>query len=225
MKRWNKIFVLAGVIAACLVASDSMAQNGGGGGGGNGGGGFGGGGGGGGGNGGGGGRRNRGGGGNFDPAQFRQMQLDNDKTALEVTDDSEWNVLSAAIGKVMDAQQTVASSTIRGGRGGRNRNQNGGGGAGGAGGGQAGGGANGGGGGGNQGGGRGGFGGNQAPEIQALQDAVDNKAPADEIKQKLAKVRDVQKANEAKLEAAQADLLKLLTPRQEATAVLLGLLK
>ena len=50
-------------------------------------------------------------------------------------------------------------------------------------------------------------------------------APADEIKSKLAKVREVQKANEAKLEAAQADLLKLLTPRQEASAVLLGILK
>ena len=224
MKRWNKIFVLTGVVAACLIASDSMAQNGGGGGGG-GGGGFGGGGGGGQG-GGGGGRRNRG---NFDPAQFRQMQLDNAKEALEVTDDAEWNVLSAAIGKVYDAQQDVRSSAINGFRGMRNRGQNGGGGGGGFGGGGGNGGATnagGGGQGGGQGGGRrGGFGGTPAPEIQALQDAIDNKASADEIKSKLAKVREVQKANEAKLEAAQADLLKLLTPRQEASAVLLGILK
>jgi hypothetical protein len=213
MNRWNKIFALAGVVVACLIANDSMAQNGGGGnGGGNGGGG------------GGGGRRNRG---NFDPAQFRQMQLDNAKEALEVTDDAEWNVLSAAIGKVYDAQQDVRSSNINGFRGMRNRGQNGGGAGGGFGGGGNGGATNagGGGGGGQAGGRRGGFGGTPAPEIQALQDAIDNKASADEIKSKLAKVREVQKANEAKLEAAQADLLKLLTPRQEASAVLLGILK
>ncbi len=148
------------------------------------------------------------------------MQLDNAKTALEVTDDAEWNVLSAAIGKVLDAQTDVRSSAIIGFRGGSNRGgQNGGGG-----------GQNGGGnaqaaGGGQQGGRRGGFGPPASPEIQALQDAVDNKAPADEIKQKLAAVRAVQKANDAKLAAAQADLLKLLTPRQEAAAVLQGLLR
>src|ERR1700722_4051930 len=124
MKRWNKIFALAGVVAACLIASDAMAQNGGGGGGGNGGGN------GGGGCGGGGGRRNRG---NFDPAQFRQMQLDNAKEALEVTDDAEWNVLSAAITKVYDAQTDVRSSAINGFRGMRNRGQNGGGNGGGGG--------------------------------------------------------------------------------------------
>jgi hypothetical protein len=213
MKRWNKIFALAGVVAACLIASDSMAQNGGGGGGGGNGGG-------------GGGRRNRG---NFDPAQMRQMQLDNAKEALEVTDDAEWNVLSAAITKVYDAQTEVRSSAINGFRGMRNRGQNGGGNGGGGGfggGGGNGGATNAGGGGGAQAGGRrGGFGGTPAPEIQALQDAIDNKASADEIKAKLAKVREVQKANEAKLAAAQADLLKLLTPRQEASAVLLGILK
>jgi hypothetical protein len=216
MKKWNKIFALAGVVAACLIANDSMAQNGGGGGGngGGGGGGFGGGG--------GGGRRGR-----MDPAQFRQMQLDNAKDALEVTDDAEWNVLSASIGKVLDAQTEVRSSAINGFRGGRNRGQNGGGG-GGFGGGGNGGATNAGGGGqagGQTGGRRGGFGGPPAPEIEALQNAIDNKASADEIKSRLAKVREVQKANEAKLEAAQADLLKLLTPRQEASAVLLGILK
>jgi hypothetical protein len=208
MNRWNKIFALAGIVAACLMANDSMAQNGGGGGGGgNGGVGNGGGGG-------GGGRRNRG---NFDPAQFRQMILDNAKTSLEVTNDDEWTVISGAIGKVLDAQQDVRSSAINGFRGMRNRGGQNGGGGGGGGGANAGGGQN--------GGRRGGFGGTPAPEIEALQDAIDADAPADEIKSKLAKVREVQKANEAKLDAAQADLLKLLTPRQEASAVLLGILK
>jgi hypothetical protein len=215
MNRWNKLFALAGVVAACLIANDSMAQNAGNGGNG-GGGGQGGQGGGGGGFGGGGGRRQRG---NFDPAQFRQMELDNAKDALDVTNDDEWNVISASIGKVLDAQQEVRSTASFGMRGFRNRNnQNGGGGGGGQGGGNAGGG---------QGGGRrGGFGGfTPAPEVQALQDAIDSNASADEIKTKLTALRQAQKANETKLEAAQADLLKLLTPKQEASAVLLGLLK
>ena len=159
----------------------------------------------------------------FDPAQMRQNYLDNAKTALEVTDDSEWNVLSAAVGKVFDAQQELNTATPRGGGFGR-RNRNGGGGNGGGGGGGGGGAQAGGGGGGQQGGGRGGFG-QLSPEVQALRDAIDNNAPADEIKQKLAKVRNVQKADQDKLDAARADLLKLLTPRQEASAVLMGLLK
>jgi hypothetical protein len=208
MKRWSKLFALAGIVAACLMANESKAQNGGGGGGN-------GGGGGGGGNGGGGGRRQRG---NFDPAQFRQMELDNAKDALSVTNDDEWNVISAAIGKVLDAQQDVRSSASFGMRGFRNRNnQNGGGGGGG---GQGGGNANAG------GGRRGGFGNfTPAPEVQALQDAIDSNASADEIKSKLTALRQVQKNSEAKLAGAQADLLKLLTPKQEASAVLLGLLK
>jgi hypothetical protein len=219
MNRWNKLFAVAGIVAACFMANDSMAQNGGGGGGaggggqGGGGGGFG-----------GGGRRQRG---NFDPAQFRQMELDNAKEALDVTNDDEWNVISVSIGKVLDAQQDVRSSASFGMRGFRNRNQNGGGG-GGQGGGNGGGNANGGGGGGGfaAGGRRGGFGGfTPAPEVQALQDAIDSNASADEIKAKLTALREVQKSNETKLEAAQADLLKLLTPKQEASAVLLGLLK
>ncbi len=53
----------------------------------------------------------------------------------------------------------------------------------------------------------------------------ENAAPAAEIKAKLAKVREVRKANEAKLEAAQEDLRKILSVQQEAVAVMTGLLK
>ena len=77
-------------------------------------------------------------------------------------------------------------------------------------------------------GGRGGrFGGGfeASPEVAELRKAIEAKAPADEIKAKLAKVREVRKANEAKLEAAQEDLRKVLTVRQEAVAVTMGLLK
>ena len=51
------------------------------------------------------------------------------------------------------------------------------------------------------------------------------KAPADELKAKMAKVRDGLKDKEAKLATAQDDLRKVLTVRQEAEALMAGLLK
>jgi hypothetical protein len=71
----------------------------------------------------------------------------------------------------------------------------------------------------------GGFGGEPSPEVEDLRKAIEAKAPAAEIKAKLAKVREVRKANEAKLEAAQEDLRKILSVQQEAVAVMAGLLK
>ena len=158
--------------------------------------------------------------GNFDPAQMRQRMMDRYKEALDVTDDSEWKVLEAAIGKVMDAQQELRSAGGgMFGRGGNRRNNN-----------NADAGANGNGDQANQGGQnggrrRGGFGGPPSPEVEALQKAIDEKASPDDIKAKLAKVREAAKAKEAKLDAARADLQKLLSARQEASAVLMGLLK
>ena len=67
--------------------------------------------------------------------------------------------------------------------------------------------------------------GTPSPEVTALQEAVDNKAPADEIKTKLAAVRAAQATADAALVSAQDSLKKLLTSRQEAVAVLAGLLK
>ena len=55
--------------------------------------------------------------------------------------------------------------------------------------------------------------------------AIEDKAPADEVKAKLAKYRESRKAKEATVEKAQDDLRKALNPRQEAAAVLAGLLK
>jgi hypothetical protein len=151
--------------------------------------------------------------GNFDPAQFRQMRLDRYKEQLDVTDDGEWKVIEGAIGKVMDAQQEAAAGMIRGAMGGFGGGRNRGGDTNSA--------------AGDQGGGRrrGGFNITPSPEAEALQKAIDDKAPADEIKAKLAKLREVNAATEAKLTAAQEDLKKLLTSRQEAVAVLGGLLK
>jgi hypothetical protein len=149
--------------------------------------------------------------GNFDPAQMRQGRIDRFKDSMDVKDDAEWKVLETAIGKVVDAQMDAMAGRFGGGRGGRGGNTN-----------SASsdttGGNN------NRRGGRGGFG-TPSPEAEALQKAIDDKASADVIKSKLNALRDSNKAKEEKLETAQADLKKLLTARQEAVAVLGGLLK
>ncbi len=63
------------------------------------------------------------------------------------------------------------------------------------------------------------------PDAEALQKALEAKAPAVEIKTKLAKFRDTRKERDAKVEKAQDELRQLLSARQEAQAVLMGLLK
>ncbi|HEY2082668.1 MAG TPA: hypothetical protein VGI88_07760 [Verrucomicrobiae bacterium] len=62
------------------------------------------------------------------------------------------------------------------------------------------------------------------PDRDALKQAVDTGAPAAQIKTLLEKFRASQKAKQAKLEQAQADLKNVLSQKQEAAAVLAGLL-
>ena len=62
------------------------------------------------------------------------------------------------------------------------------------------------------------------PEREALQTAVTNNAPDAEIKARLDHLRELRTENEAKLQKAQEDLRAALTVRQEAVAVLAGLL-
>jgi hypothetical protein len=150
--------------------------------------------------------------GNFDPEQMRQRMMERMREQFDVKDDAEWKLIEERITKVMDAQRATRSFAGMGGFGGGRR----GGGPGGPGGDQAG-----------AGGGRarGGFGGEPNPDVEALQKAIEAKAPADEIKAKLAKVREDRKAADAKLDAAQDELKKVLSVRQEAVAVMAGLLK
>jgi len=153
-------------------------------------------------------RRNRGqggpGGGNFDPEQMRQRMMDRYREQLAVKDDAEWKIIAERIEKVSAARREMGTrGGFGGGRGG------GPGGVGGAG----------------AGGGRGGFGGEPSAETTALQAAVDNNASTDDIKAKLAKYREVQKEKEAKLAKSQDELRQVLTVKQEAAAVLAGLLK
>jgi hypothetical protein len=138
------------------------------------------------------------GGGNFDPTQFQQMMMNQTRETLEITNDTEWTAIQPLIQKVRDAQRDVASVGGMGMRG-----------FGGGGGGR---------------GGPGGFGMQSSDEQQALQKAVDDNAAAPQIKDAMAKLRAARKVKQAQLEAAQAALELVLTTRQEAQAVLMGLL-
>jgi hypothetical protein len=140
--------------------------------------------------------------GNFDPEQVRQRMMERYREQLEVKSDDEWKVIETRIGKVIDARREVGF----GGAFGRGPGRRGGNGEG------------------DQGGRRRAFAGEPSPEAEALQKAIEAKAPADEIKAKLAKYRESRKAKEAALASAQDELRKVLSVRQEATAVLAGLL-
>jgi hypothetical protein len=67
------------------------------------------------------------------------------------------------------------------------------------------------------------FGRQPSAEQKALQKAIDEKAPAAQIKDALTKFRSARKDKQAKLESAQAELKSVLSTEQEAQAVLMGL--
>ncbi len=142
--------------------------------------------------------------GNFDPAQFQQRMMERYREVLEVKDDAEWSALQPLVQKVMEARRESFSGMGRGmfGRRGGDNNQPG-----------------------DQSGSRrGGFFGAPSPEAEALQKAIDAKAPKAEIKAALERYATARKAKQAELEKVQADLRKVLTTRQEAIATLNGLL-
>lgn len=142
--------------------------------------------------------RGPGGRGNFDPEQMRVRMMERYREAFEVKDDAEWKLIEGRITKVSDARRDMGGfGRGFGGPGGRGGGP----------------------------GGRGGFGGEPNPDAEALQKALEAKASADEIKAKLAKYRESQKAKQATLEKAQAELRQVLSVKQEAQAVLMGLLQ
>jgi hypothetical protein len=147
--------------------------------------------------------------GNFE--EFRQRMMDNYRERLDIKGDDEWKAIQPLIAKVTDARRDVAVGGGfgfgRGGarRGGGNNDAQ----------------AN----GNNQGGRRGFPGGEPSVEAEELQKAIDSNASKDELKAKLAKFREARKEKEAKLAKAQEDLKKVLSVKQEAAAVLNGLLQ
>lgn len=150
--------------------------------------------------------------GGFDPEQMRQRMMERMKEQFEVKGDDEWKLISERITKVMELRRDAGGSTFGFGRppgGDRSRPE-----------------------------GeaarpagegdrrtRGGFGGPPNPDAEALQKAIEAKASSAELKEKMEKLRASRKEKEAQLEKAQSELRQILNVRQEATAVLMGLLK
>ena len=146
--------------------------------------------------------RGAGGRGNFDPAQMQQRMMENIRGDLGFTNDTDWNAVQPLFQKVMDARRDVG---FGGGMGRMFRNRNNG----------------------DQAGGnnRPNFGPQPSQEAEALQKSIDDNAPKAQLKAALAKYQASQKAKQAKLVTAQENLRKVLTPKQEAQATLLGLLE
>jgi hypothetical protein len=138
----------------------------------------------------------RGGRGNFDPAQFQQRIMDAVKDKLAFTNDVEWTAVKPMVQKVIDARRDAMVRMSGFGRRSGNNGDN---------------------------AGRGSSD-QSSPEADSLQKSLDSNAPMDQIKSGLEKYRAAHKDKEAKLAEAQENLRKVLTVRQEAQAVLLGLL-
>jgi len=133
--------------------------------------------------------------GNFDPAAMMERLRDQ----FGVTDDAEWALISERLTKVSELRR----SSIGGGAFGRGGPP---------------------GGGGPTGGQRPSRGTTGNPESDALRAAITDKMPDAEIKSRLDRLREVRKQNEAKLTKAQEELRAVLSVRQEAVAVMFGLL-
>jgi hypothetical protein len=144
---------------------------------------------------------------------FRQRMAERLKSSLKVTDE-EWTVLQPLIEKVQTKQRDSMMGRFSG-FGGRRGGGDGGSGGGGS---TTGGGDR----------GRGDRGGDRAgsAESQALRTALESEGTSnDDIKAKLAALREAQKKSAAELAAARDELRKVVTVRQEAVLVTMGILE
>jgi hypothetical protein len=132
----------------------------------------------------------------LDPAEFQARMMAGVREQFGVTNDDEWAVILPRLTTVMDLRR----ATMGGGFGFRGM------------------------GGGGRNGTRANLQGAANPDLDALQTAITNNAPDAEIKARMERLREVRKQNEAKLEKAHEDLRAVLTVRQEAVAVMMGLL-
>ena len=146
-------------------------------------------------------RGDRGDRGNFDPAQFRQRMEERMKEQLGVNDE-EWKVLQPKLDKVMEARR---ESSGFGGAFGRGLT-----------------------------GGPGGRGGDDSNRQRSsteqasreLRELLENKdASADQITAKLTALRTAREKARTNLQTAQKDLKEILTQRQEAVLVTMGMLE
>lgn len=133
-------------------------------------------------------------GGRGDTSDPQARMLGKLREQLAVTDDAEWDVIAERIAAVSDARRSLGGSST---------------------------------------GGRGNSvvpdkdkrtGRSSHPEQDALRAAVQENMPDAEIKMRLARVHDVHRQDEARLTKAQEELRSVLSVRQEAVAVMAGLL-
>jgi hypothetical protein len=145
---------------------------------------------------------------NFTPQDMQARMMTALRERFEVTDDEEWKLISERLTAVMELRRSTTGGGFGvgvfggrggpGGPGGNSDNPN-----------RA---------------ARGPRGGGGSTELAALSTAVRDKMPDAEIKARLERVRESRKDNETKLAKAQEDLRALLSVRQEAAAVVAGLL-
>ncbi len=140
------------------------------------------------------------------PEEMRAAMSARMKEAFEVTNDEEWALISERMTKVAELRMSTMMSgfggmMLGGAPGGQNNDR------------------------GNRGGGGTRFGGRAPnPELDALQAAITQKASETDLKERIARLRDARKANEEKLQKAQEELRAVLSVRQEAIAVSMGML-
>lgn len=136
-----------------------------------------------------------------DPAQFQERLMEQYREALGFTDQSEWDAVKPLVQKVLDAQREAMP------RGGMRMLMRRG-----------------------PGGDQGGAGGpmrrmfQPSPAEEALQKAIDSNASKEELKAAMEKVREERRQKEAQLKAAREELKKVLSVKQEAVALQLGLI-
>jgi hypothetical protein len=126
---------------------------------------------------------------------MQARMLTNLRNQFEVIDDAEWKIIAERITKVMDLRRSAGGGGFGLGAFRGGANQ-----------------------------------GNRPaaaanPEGDALRTALEDKLPDAEIKSRLERLRLARKQAEARLEQARDDLRAVLTVRQEAVAVLVGLLQ
>jgi hypothetical protein len=138
----------------------------------------------------------------FNPEDMQARMMSSLRERLEVPDDEEWKLISERLSKVMELRRATGGG-LGGmvGFSGRGQPPSGD--------------SN-----------RGSRGTRTAgsPELAALQTAIRDKLPDAEIKSRLDRVRESRKDNEAKLSKAQEELRAVLSVRQEAVAVVFGML-
>jgi len=129
------------------------------------------------------------------PADAQARSLDRLREKLDVPDDTEWALMTERISKIDEIRRTLWTSAANV-RGATTAAD--------------------------KGKRAGGTSGN--PERDALRAAVSDNLPDAEIKSRLARAHEIHRQNEKRLAEAQADLRAILSIRQEAVAVMAGLL-